>query len=114
MVTPCLHTITYRDHSEAGGYLYLALRAPDDTWNGFYTDYVYPFELASVILLVAIVAAIALTLSRRKNTKYQDPAKQINIQRKDRVRMVSMATEAKPVSKAAVVEPAVTTETKAQ
>jgi pimeloyl-ACP methyl ester carboxylesterase len=32
----------YRDHPEAGGYLYLALRAPNDTWNGFYDDYVYP------------------------------------------------------------------------
>ena len=39
-----------------------------------YTDYVYPFEIAAVILLVAIVAAIALTLRRRKDTKYQDPA----------------------------------------
>ncbi len=32
----------YRDHPEAGGYLYIALRAPNDTWNGFYDDYVYP------------------------------------------------------------------------
>ncbi len=39
-----------------------------------YTDYVYPFELAAVVLLVAIVAAIALTLRKRKDTKYQDPA----------------------------------------
>ncbi len=78
-----------------------------------YTDYVYPFELASVILLVAIVAAIALTLRRRKNTKYQDPAKQINIQRKDRVRLVSMAAEAKPVSKTPA-EAATTTESKPQ
>ena len=42
-----------------------------------YTDYVYPFEIAAVILLVAIVAAIALTLRRRKDTKYQDPAQQV-------------------------------------
>jgi NADH-quinone oxidoreductase subunit J len=55
-----------------------------------YTEYVYPFEIAAVILLVAIVAAIALTLRRRKQTKYIDPAKQINIKRADRVRMVSM------------------------
>ena len=55
-----------------------------------YTEYVYPFEIAAVILLVAIVAAIALTLRRRKQTKYVDPAKQINIRRADRVRMVSM------------------------
>ncbi len=76
-----------------------------------YTDYVYPFELASVILLVAIVAAIALTMRKRKNTKSQDPSEQVRVKRKDRVRMVNMATEARPVSKAPV-EP--TTETKPQ
>ncbi len=55
-----------------------------------YTDYVYPFELAAVILLVAIVAAIALTLRRRKHGKYIDPSAQINVRREDRVRIVSM------------------------
>jgi NADH-quinone oxidoreductase subunit J len=55
-----------------------------------YTDYLYPFEIAAVILLVAIVAAIALTLRRRKTTKYQDPAKQVAVRRADRVRLVSM------------------------
>jgi len=60
-----------------------------------YTDYVYPFEIAAVILLVAIVAAIALTLRHRKDTKYIDPAKQVNVRRKDRVRMVSMPSEGK-------------------
>ena len=58
-----------------------------------YTEYVYPFEIASVILLVAIVAAIALTLRRRKLSKYVDPAAQIAVQRKDRVRIVAMAAE---------------------
>jgi NADH-quinone oxidoreductase subunit J len=60
-----------------------------------YTDYVYPFELAAVILLVAIVAAIALTLRRRKDTKRQDPAQQIAVRRADRVRLVSMPSEKK-------------------
>jgi NADH-quinone oxidoreductase subunit J len=60
-----------------------------------YTEYVYPFEIAAVILLVAIVAAIALTLRHRKTTKYQDAAQQINIQRKDRIRIVSMPAEKK-------------------
>jgi NADH-quinone oxidoreductase subunit J len=55
-----------------------------------YTDYVYPFEIAAVILLVAIIAAIALTLRRRKMTKYQNPAQQVVVRRKDRVRIVSM------------------------
>jgi len=61
-----------------------------------YTEYVYPFELAAVILLVAIVAAIALTLRQRKATKYLDPAHQVKVRRADRVRMVSMPSE-KPV-----------------
>ena len=58
-----------------------------------YTEYVYPFEIAAVILLVAIVAAIALTLRQRRTSKHQDPARQIDIQRKDRVRIVSMPAE---------------------
>ena len=58
-----------------------------------YTDYVYPFEIAAVILLVAIVAAIAITLRRRKTTKYQDPALQVNVRRQDRVRLVSVPSE---------------------
>ena len=58
-----------------------------------YTDYVYPFEIAAVILLVAIVAAIALTLRHRKDTKYIDPAQQLKVRRKDRVRIVSMPSE---------------------
>jgi NADH-quinone oxidoreductase subunit J len=60
-----------------------------------YTEYVYPFEIAAVILLVAIVAAIALTFRRRKQTRYQDPAKQIAVRRADRVRIVSMPSEKK-------------------
>jgi NADH-quinone oxidoreductase subunit J len=58
-----------------------------------YTDYMYPFEIAAVILLVAIVAAIALTLRRRKDTKGQDPDAQVRVKRADRVRMVSMPSE---------------------
>jgi NADH-quinone oxidoreductase subunit J len=58
-----------------------------------YTEYVLPFELAAVLLLVAIVAAIALTMRRRKDTKYQDPAKQVVVKRSERVRLVSMPAE---------------------
>ncbi|NOZ37721.1 MAG: NADH-quinone oxidoreductase subunit J [Gammaproteobacteria bacterium] len=58
-----------------------------------YTDYVYPFEIAAVILLVAIIAAITLTLRRRPNTKHQKPADQIAVKRNDRVRMVKMKAE---------------------
>lgn len=58
-----------------------------------YTEYVYPFELASIILLVGIIAAVLLTLRRRKDTKYQDPAKQIALKREESVRLVSMPAE---------------------
>jgi NADH-quinone oxidoreductase subunit J len=60
-----------------------------------YTDYAYPLELAAVLLLVAIVVAIALTLRRRKDTKYQDPARQVAVRRSERVRLVSMPAEKK-------------------
>jgi NADH-quinone oxidoreductase subunit J len=60
-----------------------------------YTDYVYPFELAAVVLLVAMVAAIALTMRRRKDSKYINPADQVRVKRADRVRMVSMPAEKK-------------------
>ena len=55
-----------------------------------YTEYVYAVEIAAVILLVAIVAAIALTLRRRKETKYQNPSQQIRVRREDRIRLISM------------------------
>ncbi|NOU01677.1 MAG: NADH-quinone oxidoreductase subunit J [Gallionella sp.] len=58
-----------------------------------YTDYVYPFEIAAVLLLVAMVAAIALTLRRRKDAKSQVVSEQIAVQSKDRVRVVSMPSE---------------------
>jgi NADH-quinone oxidoreductase subunit J len=61
-----------------------------------YTDYVYPFELAAVVLLVAIVAAIALTHRKRKETKYQNPSLQVRVKRQDRVRIVSMPAEKRP------------------
>lgn len=60
-----------------------------------YTEYVYAFELAAVILLVAMVAAIALTLRSRSNRKYLDSAEQVAVKREDRVRMVSMPSEKK-------------------
>ena len=59
-----------------------------------YTTYMYPFEIAAVILLVAIIAAIGLTLRRRPDTKYQDPSKQVRIRKgADRVRVGKMEAE---------------------
>ncbi len=59
-----------------------------------YTVYVYPFELAAVILLVAIIAAITLTLRRREGTKHQDPAKQVRVRKGDRLRVVDLRSGA--------------------
>lgn len=58
-----------------------------------YTVYVYPFEVASVILLVAIVAAITLTLRRRPGTRKQEVGRQVAVNRSERVRLVRMAAE---------------------
>jgi NADH-quinone oxidoreductase subunit J len=58
-----------------------------------YTHYLYPFEIASIILLAAMVAAVALTLRRRKDRKYFDPGLAVKTRRSDRVRIVSMAPE---------------------
>ena len=58
-----------------------------------YTDYAYAFEIAAVILLVAIIAAIALTLRKRKDSRYQDPSLQVKARREERVRLVSMPAE---------------------
>jgi NADH-quinone oxidoreductase subunit J len=55
-----------------------------------YTDYVYPFELAAVILLVAMVAAIALTHRTRPDSKRLNPADQVRVKRADRVRLVNL------------------------
>jgi NADH-quinone oxidoreductase subunit J len=56
-----------------------------------YSDYILPFELASVVLLVAIVAAITLTLRDRKESKSMDPAKQVLVKKEDRIRIIKMA-----------------------
>jgi NADH-quinone oxidoreductase subunit J len=76
---PAFHPQGYSNTKELGAALY--------------TDYLYPFEIAAIILLVAIVAAIALTLRRRPETKYQKPSRQIAVRAKDRLRVVNMASE---------------------
>jgi NADH-quinone oxidoreductase subunit J len=58
-----------------------------------YTKYLYPFELAAVLLLVAIVAAIALTMRHRVGMKAQDIAGQVAVRAKDRIRVVKMPAE---------------------
>ena len=58
-----------------------------------YTEYLLPFEVAAVILLVAIIAAIVLTLRHRPQTRYQDPSEQIKVKRADRIRLVSLKSK---------------------
>lgn len=79
VAAPARHAADYNNTRELGLVLY--------------TVYVYPFEIAAVILLVAIIAAIALTLRRRPKTKYQNPDLQIAVKRDDRIRMVKMDSE---------------------
>ena len=61
-----------------------------------YVDYVYPFEIAAVVLLVAIIAAIALTHRERKERKHQDPNWQVKVRREDRVRLVDLPSGKPP------------------
>jgi len=68
-----------------------------------YSDYLYPLEVAAAILLVAMIAAIALTLRQRKDSKSVNPADQIRVKSRDRVRLVKMipttaAPEPEPVA----------------
>jgi len=58
-----------------------------------YTVYMYPFEVAAVILLVGIIAAIGLTMRRRPETKYQNPSLQVRVKKADRLRVIKMETE---------------------
>jgi len=76
VVAPPVHSADYSNTAELGRVLY--------------TDYLLPFELASVVLLVAIVAAIALTLRDRKDRKSMDPSKQVLVKKADRLRIVKM------------------------
>ncbi len=58
-----------------------------------FTDYLLPFEIAAVILTVAVIAAVMLTLRRRPGVKQQNPAEQARVRASDRIRMVSMPAE---------------------
>jgi NADH-quinone oxidoreductase subunit J len=78
---PARHAADYNNTAELGSLLY--------------TVYMYPFEIAAVILLVAIIAAISLTMRRREGTKYQVPSEQVTVHKQDRLRIVKMESEEK-------------------
>jgi NADH-quinone oxidoreductase subunit J len=71
-----------------------------------YSEYLYPLEIAAVILLVAIVAAIALTLRDRKDSKAQNPSDQVRVKASDRLHLVKMDPVRQPVVVAPVEEKA--------
>jgi NADH-quinone oxidoreductase subunit J len=76
LVVPEPHPPGYSNTKELGSVLY--------------TEYVYAFELAAVVLLLAIVAAITLTMRRRPGLKTQNIAEQVSVRKEDRVRLVKM------------------------
>jgi len=76
VVDPVGHEAGYSNTKELGRVLY--------------TEYMYPFEIASVILLVAIIAAISLTLRKGRQTKYVKPEQQVSVHKEDRLRIVKM------------------------
>ena len=78
--SPLAKTADYSNTAELGSILY--------------TVYVYPFEIAAAILLVAIVAAISLTMRRRPEAKKQTPGKQVQVKATDRLRVVKMSADA--------------------
>jgi len=79
MPSPEKHAADYSNTKELGSVLY--------------TDYLYSFEIAAVILVVAIIAAIALTLRKRRESEFMRPEEQVRVKRQDRVRLVKMPSE---------------------
>jgi len=65
-----------------------------------YTEYLFPIQVAAAILLVAMFAAIALTLRQRKDTKHVDPSEQVRVRARDRVALVSLAATQKAAAPA--------------
>jgi NADH-quinone oxidoreductase subunit J len=74
---------------------------PNTTWlaRALFTDFMLPFEVAAVILTVAVIAAVMLTLRRRVGARHQDPSQQARVRASDRLRMVKMEAE-RPLSAA--------------
>jgi NADH-quinone oxidoreductase subunit J len=79
LAEPAAHAADYSNTKELGMVLY--------------TEYVYPFELAAVLLLVAMVAAITLTHRKRADTRQMNPADQVKVKRADRIRMVNLKSQ---------------------
>jgi NADH-quinone oxidoreductase subunit J len=83
IAVPAPHAAGYSNTAELGRQLY--------------TDYLLPFELAAVVLLVAIIAAIALAMRDRTASKFMGPGEQVRVKKSDRLRMVRMESFKEPV-----------------
>ena len=79
----------------------MSITAPEDpggasntAWlgNALFTQFLLPFEVAALILTVAVIAAVMLTLRKRVGTRYQNPANQVAVQARDRIRIVKMVS----------------------
>ena len=92
MILSSKYFLSYAQDSHPAGYSNTA-----ELGRVLYSDYFLPFELASVVLLVAIVAAITLTLRDRKDSKSMDAADQVIVKKADRLRIVKMASVVKDV-----------------
>jgi NADH-quinone oxidoreductase subunit J len=81
--------------------------ASNTAWlgNALFTQYLLPFEVAAVILTVAVIAAIMLTLRKRGGTKYQSPSTQVAVHARDRVRIVKMVSSTRPAAPASETAP---------
>jgi len=75
---------------QAGGTAVAQVSNTKELGKLLYTQYLFPLEIAAVLLLVAIVAAIALTLRERKDSKHMDPGQQVKVRARDRLRVVKM------------------------
>jgi NADH-quinone oxidoreductase subunit J len=97
MVAEMVWVLGSRQTAETAGAIHHAADYSNTKELGrlIYTDYVYPFELAAVLLLVAIVAAIALTLRNRKDSKSQVVSQQVAVKRADRLRIKKVPSEPK-------------------
>jgi len=80
----------------------VAADVPNTTWlaRALFTDFMLPFEVAAVILTVAVIAAVMLTLRRRPGARHQDPSAQARVRASDRLRMVRMPAEVPPAKPA--------------
>jgi len=93
MVIEMVAVLSHRYYGAAARPVTVGYSNTKELGRVLYTQYAYAFEIAAVLLLVAIIAAIALTLRQRKDSRSQDPAAQTRVRRADRVRLVSMKSE---------------------